>query len=118
MEDKKDLIESYFKNNRYSYKKRFVVSPVNITNRPIRNNKFIKEFLNLLDKYNISYSIESNQFTTYTRPFNLNRNWIVTDLIECIESKEGIYPLNWNIEDLLILDRLANKSNLIFNIYH
>ena len=118
MGDKKDLIESYFKSNRYSRKTRFVVSPVNITNRPIRNNKFIKEFLNLLDKYNISYSIKSDQFTDYTRPFNSNRNWIVTDLIECIESKEGVYPLNWNIEDLLILDKLANKSNLIFNIYH
>lgn len=118
MKDRKVEIENYFRTKKYSYEIKFAISPINITNRTIESNKFIKEFLKLLDKYNISFSIENRQCTTYIRPFNLYRNWIVTDLIECIEVKEGVYPLNWNIEDLLLLDKLANKSDLIFNIYH
>lgn len=114
----KEYLQNLLKSAKYSYEKRFVVSPVNISNRNIENNKFIKEFLSLLDIYKIEYSIQNKQCSTNIRHFNNNRNWIVTDSIECIEVTEGIYPVNWNINDLLLLDKLANKSNLIFMVYH
>lgn len=45
--------------------------------------------------------------------WNLNRDWIETELMECAIEYSGVYPINWNLDDIIIFEELENQGQII-----
>lgn len=74
------------------------------------NDQNIKELLKIFDKYNIQYS----KVDTVYDFFDLNREWYMTDTpIECAREYSGIYPVNWDISDVIKLTELDKEGKVI-----
>ena len=74
------------------------------------NIKLIKEVLSC-------YNIDSRITYEDKGSFNLNRQWLETDVIECFIYDYGVYPVDWKIEDLQILEDLDYKGKLIIRYF-
>ena len=74
------------------------------------NDENIKELLKIFDKYNIGYS----KVDTVYDFFDLNREWYMTDIpIECSREYSGVYPVNWEISDVIKLKELDEEGKII-----
>ncbi len=75
----------------------------------------IKEVCSLFDKYDIDYM----KVDTMPGSFNLNRDWIETsvqNLIECAVEYSGVYPVHWDIEDVVRLEEMERNGNVIIMV--
>lgn len=75
----------------------------------LRNSDVIKEMSNILTKYGIDY----NFVDTVCGSYNLNRDWMETGEIECCVEYPGVYPVGWDIKDVLYLEKMDIDGNLI-----
>ena len=79
---------------------------------PIRKNKRFKPIIDILDKNHIEYGC-CDSFPGY---WSLNHYWIETDDIECTIEYGGVYPVNWNIEDVVTLEDLYYEGKFIIMV--
>lgn len=49
--------------------------------------------------------------------WNLNRDWIEFGPVECIVEYCGVYPISWNLEDVVYLADMINNGELICKVY-
>lgn len=76
-------------------------------------NKYIKQIRDILFEYNIESRITYEDKGS----FNLNRQWLETDVIDCFVYDYGVYPIGWKAEDLQILEDLDYKGKLIIRYF-
>lgn len=72
----------------------------------------IKILTNIFSKYQIGW----NCVDTVDGSFNLNREWIETKDIPCYIEYCGVYPADWDIEDIITLERMENEGNIIIRV--
>lgn len=72
----------------------------------------IKILTNIFSKYQIGW----NCVDTVEGSFNLNREWIETKDIPCYIEYCGVYPADWDIEDIITLERMENEGNIIIRV--
>lgn len=75
----------------------------------------IKEVCGIFDKYSIKYE------TVDSMPgaFNLDRMWLDTDIetpIECAIEYCGVYPVNWDIKDVIKLEKMECSGKIIIKV--
>lgn len=78
-------------------------------------NEYIKEVCAMLDKYGIKHM----KVDTIPGSFNLDRDWIETDSstpIECAIEYPGAYPINWDIEDVVMLEKMDQNGDIIIRV--
>lgn len=75
----------------------------------IYNDKTIKKIEEMLKRNNVN----SGCFDTISSSWNLNRDWVVTDEIDCIVEYCGVYPVNWCINDVVELERMETEGEII-----
>lgn len=47
--------------------------------------------------------------------WNLNRDWIESDIMNCIAEYCGVYPIDWDIHDVVEFERMeANGEIIVF----
>lgn len=82
------------------------------------DEKYVKEIIDIFDKYEIEYG----RVDTLSGAFNLNRDWIQTDSdkspIPCAVEFCGVYPSNWDIEDVFKLVELEEEGKIIVMVYY
>ena len=70
--------------------------------------------MELLDRNGVGYS----KVDTVSGAWNLNRDWIETDIIPCAVEYCGCYPVEWSIEDVAELERMENEGEIIIVATH
>lgn len=78
-------------------------------------NEHIKRVCAMLDKYGIKHM----KVDTIPGSFNLDREWIETDSstpIECAIEYPGAYPINWDIEDVVMLEKMDQNGDIIIRV--
>lgn len=74
---------------------------------------YITNIIEILEKNNIKY----DYCDTVSGSWNLNNEWIQTEKIECIIEYCGVYPINWDINDVVVLENLHNEGKIIIRVY-
>ena len=72
----------------------------------------ICKLTNILDKYDIKWDCVD----TISGSYNLNRDWIETTDIPCYVEYPGVYPVDWDIEDVLTLENMDYDGKLIIKV--
>ena len=78
----------------------------------LEDNENIKIVIKLLDKYNIEWG----NVDTVEGTYNLNRDWIETGDIPCYIEYCGVYPTNWDIEDVETIEQLEYTGKVIIRV--
>ena len=45
--------------------------------------------------------------------WNLNRDWVETGVIDCIVEFCGVYPIDWDLEDVAEFERMETDGEII-----
>ncbi len=72
----------------------------------LSTDEIIKRVEDILDRNNISYSHRD----TVCGAWNMGRDWIETDEMDCIVEFCGVYPVNWDINDVAELEWMENNG--------
>ena len=89
----------------------FQISTPAITDN-LQNDESIKTMINIFNKYNIPWSTVD----TIGGAYNLNRDYIETKDIPCYIEYCGVYPTNWDIKDVVTLEKLDYEGKLIIKV--
>lgn len=73
------------------------------------DDQTFKKICNILDKYKIPHQFVD----TVPGAWNLNRDWIETGVISCAIEYCGVYPANWDIEDIIDLENMESSGQII-----
>lgn len=63
----------------------------------------------MLDRNRVKYA----HVDTVPGAWNLNRDWIETRSMNCIVEYCGVYPVNWDIDDVVELERMDTDGEVI-----
>lgn len=69
----------------------------------------IKKIEGILDKNHVGHG----HVDTVCGAWNLNRDWIETGEIDCIVEFCGVYPVNWDMDDVVELERMETEGEII-----
>lgn len=75
----------------------------------VYKDETLKLIADLLNRNNVSY----NYVDTIPGAWNLNRDWIETDVMDCIVEYCGVYPINWSIDDIITFEELENQGKIV-----
>lgn len=82
-------------------------------NTDLRRNETIKKIEGILDRNHIGYGY----FDTICGAWNLNRDWIETGEMDCIVEFCGVYPVDWDINDVVEFERMEDEGEIIAMVY-
>lgn len=112
MEDRKELIQEWI-NKRKEAGEKPVPCMFHITvpraDVNLREDKTIRKVEEILVRNGVS----SNNVDTVPGAWNLNRDWVETGLIDCIVEFCGVYPVGWNMDDVVELERMETEGEII-----
>lgn len=117
MYDRKHVIEEWIKNRaecKEIYKCVFYITTPAIE-ETLYDNPYIKEICDILKKNGIEYGLVDS----LPGAFNLDRYWIETAIktpIECIVEYCGVYPIHWNVSDVVRLEQLDTEGSIIISV--
>jgi hypothetical protein len=112
----KRWIEDRLKEKQVPYKVMFEITVPKMTNEDenIYNNLTLQKVRDIFNKY----SIRTEFVDTVSGSFNLNRDWLETkDDVECYVEYCGVYPIHWNIEDVVELERMDYDGEIIIRAF-
>jgi hypothetical protein len=108
-----DWINSRKKRNQAPIKCLFDITiPQLLLEESIETNESIKEIINIFNKYNIRW----NTVDTVSGSFCLDREWIEANNIPCYIEYCGVYPVEWDIDDIYKLEQMEYEGKIIINV--
>lgn len=78
-------------------------------------NPIIQEICEIFDKYGIDHIITG----AIPGSWSLDRLWIETEIktpIECAIEYSGVYPVNWDIKDVIKLEKMESSGQIIIKV--
>lgn len=75
----------------------------------IDKDETIKKMEEILDKNHVSHG----HVDTVCGTWNLNREWIETGEMDCIVEYGGVYPVNWDLEDIVEFEHMETNGEII-----
>lgn len=81
-------------------------------NIDLHEDETIRKVKEIFDRNHVSYS----HVDTMPGAWNLNRDWLETGHINCIVEYCGVYPVDWNIMDVVELERMENDGEIIIRV--
>lgn len=78
-----------------------------------RNEKRLDSVRELLDRNNVNY----HYCDTVMGSWNLDSEWIETEKFECVIEYSGVYPIHWNIKDVVEFEALNNDGKIVTRVY-
>lgn len=76
------------------------------------NNPLIHKISAMLNKYHISHG----KVDTVSGAYNLNRDWLETSVMDCAVEYCGVYPVNWDIDDILEFEDLEYSGQILVQV--
>lgn len=76
------------------------------------DNRLIQKISRMLNKYHVDNGI----CDTVSGAFNLNRDWLETGVMNCAVEYCGVYPVDWDIEDVLEFEDLEYSGQILVNV--
>lgn len=61
-------------------------------------------------------NVDTDVVDTMVGSWNLDRLWLETDSIECAVFYSGVYPINWNSEDVVRLEEMCSEGEIIIRV--
>ncbi len=114
--DRADEIKMYIKDRMEYNEKPFLVKfyistpAFNCCYGDLNRDENIKKALDILEKNKVKYT----SCDTYPGTFNLNQEWICfDDPIEAIVEFCGVYPIHWDINDVVEFEKLIIDGKII-----
>ncbi|MCM1235749.1 MAG: hypothetical protein NC489_37110 [Ruminococcus flavefaciens] len=89
----------------------FYISPADIR-KGVYDNPTVQKVSSILNKYHISHGFCDTVLGSY----NLNRDWIETDVINCAIEYCGAYPADWDIEDIMTLEDMEYSGEILIQV--
>jgi len=71
------------------------------------------EVKDILVRNNVKY----DKRDTIVGSWNLNSDYYECEPVECIVEYCGVYPVHWNIEDVVKLEALCNTDKISIHVY-
>lgn len=78
-------------------------------NTNIRKDPVIQKVEEMLDRNHVTHG----HVDTVEGTWNLNRDWVQTDPMDCIVEYCGVYPTGWEINDVEELERMENDGEIL-----
>ena len=78
----------------------------------IEDDETMKEVISILNKYNIRW----NTVDTIPGSFCLDREWVEVLDIPCYIEYSGVYPVEWDIEDIYRLEQLEYEGKIMIHV--
>lgn len=75
----------------------------------IYKDETIRKIEGMLDRNHASHG----HVDTVCGAWNLNRDWIETGEIDCIVEFCGVYPIDWDLEDVAEFERMETEGEII-----
>lgn len=79
----------------------------------IEKNEYIQILTNILKKYKTGWVINQMKGS-----FHPDKAWIHTDIIPCYITDWGTYPVDWDADDLVVLEGLATEGKVVIMCYN
>lgn len=80
---------------------------------PKRTNLIKDETIKKIEGILVKNNIAHGHVDTVCGAWNLNRDWIETGEIDCIVEYCGVYPVNWDIDDVVEFERMECDGEII-----
>lgn len=78
----------------------------------LKEDQNVKAVISILDKYGINWQTVD----TIAGAFNLNRDWIEATDIPCYIEYCGVYPAEWDIEDVVALEQMEYEGKIMIRV--
>lgn len=78
----------------------------------LETNEHIAKVISLLEKY----GIEWREVDTIEGAFNLNREWIESSDIPCYIEYTGVYPTDWDVDDIATLAEMDARGDIMISV--
>lgn len=75
----------------------------------ILKDETMKKVEAMLERNNVT----CNRIDTVSGAWNLNRDWIETGKMDCIVEFCGVYPIKWNMKDVVEFERMENDGEIL-----
>lgn len=75
----------------------------------LKQDETVKKIEAILDKNHV----EHGHVDTVCGAWNLNRDWIETGEIDCIVEYGGVFPINWDMDDVVEFERMECDGEII-----
>lgn len=75
-------------------------------------NSYIKEIISILDKNHVSY----HTCDTVAGSFNLNRDYIETEIMDATVTFSGVYPIHWDVDSILKMENMEYNGDIMIVI--
>lgn len=78
----------------------------------LHTNETITKVEGILNKNHVKY----DHVDTVCGAWNLNRDWIETGEMDCIVEFCGVYPVDWNIDDVVDFERMETEGEIVVTV--
>lgn len=111
MENRKKAIQEWITNRKEKNEINQMLFYITVPalNINVYKDETLKLIADLLNRNNVTY----NYVDTVPGAWNLNRDWIGTDVMDCIVEYCGVYPINWSIDDIIIFEELETQGKIV-----
>lgn len=75
----------------------------------LHKNKVIDKIEKILEKNLVTY----RYVDTVCGSWNLNRDWIESGKMNCIVEYCGVYPIDWDIDDVVEFERMETNGEIV-----
>lgn len=111
---RKEMIQNCIKNRKERGELTSCIFYISIPDarNQLLDNPLIKKISGMLNKYHIDNGI----CDTVSGAYNLNRDWLETGVMDCAVEYCGVYPVDWDIEDVLEFEDLEYSGQILVNV--
>lgn len=86
----------------------YITIPQNLGALNVCKDHRIKRIEEILSKNHVNY----RYVDTVSGAWNLDKVWIETDTLDCIVEYCGVYPISWDIEDVVEFEQLEQEGRI------
>lgn len=91
----------------------FCITPSRYSdNMDFDENKVVRKINDILTKNHVEY----RKVDTVEAAWNLDREWIETNPMDCVVEYCGVYPVDWNIDDTVELERMEKEGEILIHV--
>lgn len=113
MENREKIIKEWINTRKEDNELTACVFYITVPKRvKLDKDETIKKIEDILDRNHVGH----RYVDTLPGSWNLNRDWIETDQVDAAVEYCGVYPANWDIEDVVKLERMEYDGEIIIMV--
>lgn len=98
----------------------YVTTPKSVYSEHITDRPELKQIIDILERNGYRKNKEDEPFwsfcDTVSGSWDLNRDWLEVGPIECAVEFCGVYPVNWDIDDVVLFESLERTGQIMVHV--